>query len=84
MNSPSSLHPDSSPKASQGLLGEDAQRFAGFFFATGALVFLLLLGEWATTVAGAFANLLMIVFFAWLLAFVVSPVVEGACYRLHL
>ena len=84
MSETPSLHPDSNLKASSGLLSEDAQRFAVLFFATGALVFLLFLGEWAATVAGAFSNLLMIVFFAWLLAFVVSPLVEGACDRLHL
>jgi len=84
MSSTSSPHPDSERKASAGLLSEDAQRFAVLFFATGALVFLLLLGEWAATMVGAFSNLLMIGFFAWLLAFVVSPLVEGACDRLHL
>jgi predicted PurR-regulated permease PerM len=60
------------------------RRLATIFFAAGSVVFLLLIVQQAVAVAGAFSEIFMICFLAWLLAFVVSPLVDGAASRLHL
>ena len=59
------------------------RRLATIFFATGSLVFILLILERLVAVAGAFGTIFVICFLAWLLAFVVSPLVDGAAVRLH-
>ena len=60
------------------------RRLATIFFATGSAVFILLIVQQALAVAGAFSEIFMICFLAWLLAFVVSPLVDGAAGRLHM
>ena len=60
------------------------RRLATMFFATGSAVFILLILERSLAVVGAFSELFIICFLAWLLAFVVSPVVDGAAGRLHM
>jgi predicted PurR-regulated permease PerM len=60
------------------------RRLATIFFVTGSAVFILLILEQALAVAGAFSGIFMICFLAWLLAFVVSPLVDGAASRLHM
>ena len=59
------------------------RRLATIFFATGSAVFILLILERFLAVAGAFSGIFVICFMAWLLAFVVSPLVDGAAGRLH-
>jgi len=54
------------------------------FFATGSVVFILLILERSMAIVGAFSELVVICFLAWLLAFVVSPAVDGAVGRLHI
>jgi predicted PurR-regulated permease PerM len=56
---------------------------ATIFFATGSVVFILLILERSLAVVGAFSGIVVICFLAWLLAFVVSPLVDGAAGRLH-
>ena len=60
------------------------RRMATIFFVTGSAVFVLLIAERFLTVVSAFSGIGMICFLAWLLAFVVSPVVDWAANRLHL
>lgn len=60
------------------------RRLATLFFATGSAVFILLILEQFLAVAGAFSGIVIICFLAWLLAFVVSPLVDGAAARLHI
>jgi predicted PurR-regulated permease PerM len=60
------------------------RRLATIFFATGSVAFILLILERSLTVVGAFSGIFMICFLAWLLAFVVSPLVDGAAGRLHI
>jgi predicted PurR-regulated permease PerM len=76
------LHlPDPSPlKASPHY---NLRRLAAFFFISGTLAFLLLIAQQVLNVVGVFGNLIMICFLAWLLAFVVSPLVDGTAHRLH-
>ena len=60
------------------------RRFGTIFFVTGSVVFVLLILERFLTLVSAFSGIVMICFLAWLLAFVVSPVVDGAARRLHI
>ena len=60
------------------------RRFATIFFATWSAVFILLILERSFAVVGAFSGIFVICFLAWLLAFVVSPLVDGAADRLHI
>jgi predicted PurR-regulated permease PerM len=60
------------------------RRFGTIFFVTGSVVFILLILERFLTLVSAFSGIVMICFLAWLLAFVVSPVVDGAARRLHI
>jgi predicted PurR-regulated permease PerM len=60
------------------------RRLATLFFATGSVVFILLILELVVPVVGAFSEIFMICFLAWLLAFVVSPLVDSAALRFHL
>ena len=60
------------------------RRLATIFFATGSVAFILLILERSLTAVGAFSGIFMICFLAWLLAFVVSPLVDGAAVRLHI
>ena len=60
------------------------RRFATIFFVTGSVVFVLLILERFLTLVSAFSGIVMICFLAWLLAFIVSPLVDGAASRLHL
>jgi predicted PurR-regulated permease PerM len=60
------------------------RRFATIFFATGSAVFILLILERSLAVVGAFSGIFVICFLAWLLAFVVSPLVDGVANRLHI
>jgi len=60
------------------------RRLATIFFASGSVVFLLLILERLLAVAGAFGTIFVICFLAWLLAFVVSPLVDEAAGRLHM
>ena len=60
------------------------RRLATIFFATGSAVFVLLILELVVPVVGAFSEIFMICFLAWLLAFVVSPLVDSTASRLHM
>src|ERR1035437_678639 len=60
------------------------RRLATIFFATGSVAFILLILERSLTVVGTFSGVFTICFLAWLLAFVVSPLVDGAAVRLHI
>ena len=60
------------------------RRLATIFFATGSAVFILLILQQVMAVAGAFGTIFTICFLAWLLAFIVSPLVDGAAERLHI
>lgn len=60
------------------------RRSATIFFATGSAVFILLILERVMAAVGAYSEIFMICFLAWLLAFVVSPLVDGAAIRFHI
>jgi predicted PurR-regulated permease PerM len=60
------------------------RRMATFFFAAGSVVFLLLIADRLLAVAGAFSGIAVVCFLAWLLAFVLSPLVDGAAKRFHI
>jgi predicted PurR-regulated permease PerM len=60
------------------------RRMATFFFAAGSVVFILLILERFIAFAGAFSGIAIICFLAWLMAFVVSPLVDGVARRLHI
>jgi predicted PurR-regulated permease PerM len=60
------------------------RRLATIFFATGSVVFSLLILDRSLAVVSVFSELAIICFLAWLLAFVVSPLVDGAAGRLHI
>jgi predicted PurR-regulated permease PerM len=60
------------------------RRFGTIFFVTGSVVFVLLILDRFLTLVSAFSGIVMICFLAWLLAFIVSPLVDGAAKRLHL
>jgi predicted PurR-regulated permease PerM len=60
------------------------RRFATIFFVTGSIVFVLLILEQFLTLVSIFSGIVTILFLAWLLAFIVSPLVDGTAKRLHL
>jgi predicted PurR-regulated permease PerM len=60
------------------------RRFGMIFFVTGSVVFVLLILDRLLALVSAFSGIVMICFLAWLLAFIVSPLVNGAAKRLHL
>jgi predicted PurR-regulated permease PerM len=60
------------------------RRLAMIFFATGSVAFILLILERSMTVVGSFSGVFTIIFLAWLLAFVVSPLVDGTAERLKI
>jgi predicted PurR-regulated permease PerM len=60
------------------------RRFGTIFFVTGSIVFVLLILDRFLTLVSALSGIVMICFLAWLLAFIVSPLVDGAAKRLHL
>lgn len=60
------------------------RRFGTIFFVTGSVVFVLLILDQFLTLVSAFSGIVTICFLAWLLAFIVSPLVDGAAKRLHL
>jgi predicted PurR-regulated permease PerM len=60
------------------------RRLAKIFFVTGSVAFILLILERSLTVVGTFSGVFTICFLAWLLAFVVSPLVDGAAGRLSI
>ena len=59
------------------------RRFGTIFFVTGSVVFVLLILDRFLTLVSAFSGIVMICFLAWLLAFIVSPLVDGAANHLH-
>ena len=66
------------------LLNAVPYRFAGTFFGLGTLVFGLVLADVAIVLIEAFSTICLIVFLAWLLAFIVSPVVDVVAGRLRI
>jgi predicted PurR-regulated permease PerM len=60
------------------------RRFGTIFFVTGSVVFVLLILDRFLTLVSAFSGIVMICFLAWLLAFIVSPLVDWAASHLHL
>jgi predicted PurR-regulated permease PerM len=58
-------------------------RFRTIFFVTGSVVFILLILDRLLTLVSAFSGIVTICFLAWLLAFVVSPLVDWAANHLH-
>jgi predicted PurR-regulated permease PerM len=59
------------------------RRFRTIFFVTGSVVFVLLILDRLLALVSAFSGIVMICFLAWLLAFIVSPLVDWASNRLH-
>jgi len=66
------------------LLNAGQYRFAGAFFGLGTLVFGLVLAYVAIVVIEAFSTICLILFLAWLLAFIVSPIVDVVAGRLRI
>jgi predicted PurR-regulated permease PerM len=66
------------------LLNAGPYRFAGTFFGLGTLVFGLVLAYVAIVVIEAFSTICLILFLAWLLAFIVSPIVDVVAGRLRI
>lgn len=66
------------------LLKAGPYRFAGTFFGLGTLVFGLVLAYVAIVLIEAFSTICLITFLAWLLAFIVSPVVDVVAGRLRI
>jgi predicted PurR-regulated permease PerM len=60
----------------------DRSRAATVFFVLGGAVFALLVVDRLVALAGAFSSLLLTVFLAWLLVFLVAPAVEATQRRL--
>lgn len=60
------------------------RRMATIFFAAGSVVFILLILEQFIVIAGVFSGIAITCFLAWLLAFVLSPLVDGTAGRLHI
>lgn len=56
-------------------LGPRERRWLLFFLVSGTALFAVLIGQVALEVLGRFSGILLILFLAWLLAFVMSPVV---------
>ncbi len=67
-----------------GGIGPRERRWLFLFLALGTVYFALLLADRVIGVLGGFASILLILFLAWLLAFVLSPVVAWLEDRLHL
>ena len=59
------------------LLGPRERRWLLFFLVAGTALFAVLLGQFALEVLVRFSGILLILFLAWLLAFVMSPVVSA-------
>ena len=72
------------PPALRHLLNEGLYPFAGAFFGLGTLVFGLVLAYVAIVLIEAFSTICLICFLAWLLAFIVSPVVDVVAGRLRI
>jgi predicted PurR-regulated permease PerM len=66
------------------LLDAGQYRFAGAFFGLGTLVFGLVLAYVAIVLIEAFSTICLICFLAWLLAFIVSPIVDVVAGRLRI
>jgi predicted PurR-regulated permease PerM len=66
------------------LLNAGPYRFAGTFFGLGTLVFGLVLAYVAIIVIETFSTIFLILFLAWLLAFIVSPIVDVVAGRLRI
>ncbi len=66
------------------LLNAGPYRLPAAFFGLGALVFGLALAYVAIIVIEAFSTICLILFLAWLLAFIVSPVVDAVAGRLRI
>jgi predicted PurR-regulated permease PerM len=64
------------------LLNAGPYRLAAAFFGLGALVFGLVLAYVAILLIEAFSTICLILFLAWLLAFIVSPIVDVVAGRL--
>jgi predicted PurR-regulated permease PerM len=60
------------------------RRFRTIFFVTGSGVFVLLILDRLLALVSAFSGIVIICFLAWLLAFIVSPLVDWVSNRLHL
>jgi predicted PurR-regulated permease PerM len=71
------------PPALRDLLNAGPYRFAGTFFGLGSLVFGLLLAYVAIVLIESFSTICLICFVAWLLAFIVSPLVDVIARRLR-
>jgi predicted PurR-regulated permease PerM len=64
-------------------LNAGLRRFAEIFFVLGSLVFGLLLFDRVDTLLASFNSIILVCFLAWLLAFIVTPLVEGVSHRLR-
>jgi predicted PurR-regulated permease PerM len=60
------------------------RRLAAFFFISGGVVFSLLIIGQVMSFVGTFGGIITMCFLAWLLAFVVSPLVDEAVTRLRI
>jgi predicted PurR-regulated permease PerM len=63
-------------------LGQRERRWLLLFLILGSAYFALLVAQWAFSFLGGFSQIILIVFLAWLLAFVMSPVARFLHERL--
>ena len=75
---------DSRPAALRDPTNAGSSRFAATFFGLGSLVFGLLLAYVAVVLIDSFSTIFLICFLAWLLAFIVSPLVDVIADRLRI
>ena len=75
---------DSRPAALRDPTNAGSSRFAATFFGLGSLVFGLLLVYVAVVLIDSFSTIFLICFLAWLLAFIVSPLVDVIADRLRI
>jgi len=76
--------PNPRSPAFRDLANAGSSRFAGTFFGLGSLVFGLLLVYLAIVLVDSFSTICLIFFLAWLLAFIVSPLVDVIARRLRI
>ena len=72
------------PTTARPILGTRERRWLVLFLALGSAYFALLLADRVLSVVGSFSQILLILFLAWLLAFVMSPLVGALQGRVEL
>ena len=74
---------ESKVEIGSGGLGPRERRWLLLFLALGSIYFALLLADRVIGLLGGFASILIVLFLAWLLAFVLSPLVAWLEERLN-